>query len=59
MSPQHLVLSREDNILHIRLNRPAKRNAINDGLLREIEACFDGLDASTTVVVHFAGAQRA
>jgi len=51
MSPQHLVLSREDNILHIRLNRPAKRNAINDGLLREIEACFDGLDASTTVVV--------
>jgi enoyl-CoA hydratase/carnithine racemase len=30
----------EDSIAHVRLNRPSKRNAINDALLDEMDACF-------------------
>ncbi len=51
MSYENILLTIEDRIAHIRLNRPAKRNAVNNGLLEDIEACFDSLGADATVVV--------
>ncbi|WP_246294686.1 crotonase/enoyl-CoA hydratase family protein [Piscinibacter koreensis] len=38
-------------ITHVRLNRPAKRNAINDGLVAQLQAAFGGLPGDTRVVV--------
>ncbi|HET8904174.1 MAG TPA: crotonase/enoyl-CoA hydratase family protein, partial [Saccharospirillum sp.] len=40
-----------DGIAHVRLNRPAKHNAINDALLLELEALFNPLDEAIRVVV--------
>lgn len=40
-----------DGIAHVRLNRPAKHNAINDALLLELEALFNPLDDAIRVVV--------
>lgn len=40
-----------DGIAHVRLNRPAKHNAINDALLLELEALFNSLDDAIRVVV--------
>ncbi len=51
MSYENILLTIEDRIAHIRLNRPAKRNAVNNGLLEDLEACFDRLGADATVVV--------
>ena len=51
MNYENILLSIEDGIAHLRLNRPAKRNAVSNGLLQDIEAAFDGLGADTTVVV--------
>lgn len=51
MNYENILLSIEDGIAHLRLNRPAKRNAVNNGLLQDIEAALDGLGADATVVV--------
>ena len=51
MNYENILVSIENSIAHIRLNRPAKRNAVNNGLLQDIEACFDSLGSDATVVV--------
>lgn len=51
MNYENILLSIEDGIAHLRLNRPAKRNAVNNGLLQDIEAALDSLGADATVVV--------
>ena len=51
MNYENILLSIEDGIAHLRLNRPAKRNAVNNGLLQDIEAALDGMGAYATVVV--------
>uniref|UniRef100_UPI003342C50E crotonase/enoyl-CoA hydratase family protein n=1 Tax=Castellaniella defragrans TaxID=75697 RepID=UPI003342C50E len=51
MNPDTITLTLDGHIAHIRLNRPAKRNAINNHLLTEIEECFDHLPDSVKVVV--------
>ena len=38
-------------VLHIRLNRPAKRNAINDGLIAQLHTAFVHLPADTRAVL--------
>lgn len=38
-------------VLHVRLDRPAKRNSISDELLRQLHTVFLNLDASVRVVV--------
>jgi (methylthio)acryloyl-CoA hydratase len=35
-----LDISRHDNLLHIRLNRPAKRNALSDTLIQQLHTVF-------------------
>ncbi|CAN5341350.1 crotonase/enoyl-CoA hydratase family protein [soil metagenome] len=40
-----------DAVAHVRLNRPAKRNAINDALVAQIHATFVGLPEVVKVVV--------
>ena len=51
MNYENILVTIEDSIAHIRLNRPAKRNAVNNGLLQDIEAALDGMGADATVVV--------
>lgn len=51
MNYGNILVTIEDGIAHIRLNRPAKRNAVNSELLQDIENCFDTLPAEATVVV--------
>lgn len=51
MNYENILLSIEDGIAHLRLNRPAKRNAVNNGLLQDIEAALDGMGSDATVVV--------
>jgi enoyl-CoA hydratase/carnithine racemase len=46
-----LQISQSGPVLHIRLNRPAKRNAINDGLIAQIHTAFVNLPAETRAVV--------
>lgn len=41
----------EDGIAHIRLNRPAKHNAINDALILALESHFNHLPQAARVVV--------
>ncbi len=38
-----LQVSRADSVLQVRLNRPAKRNAISDTLVRQLHTCFVNL----------------
>src|SRR5262249_49118961 len=38
-------------VLHLRLNRPEKRNAINDALIAELHTAFINLPADTRAVV--------
>lgn len=51
MTYQTLQLTLDGEIAHLRLNRPEKRNAINNGLLQELEAAFDDLPTRAKVVV--------
>jgi len=46
-----LRIEHEGPITHIRLNRPAKRNAISDGLIALLHTSFINLPESTRVVV--------
>jgi enoyl-CoA hydratase/carnithine racemase len=51
MNYENIVLSIESNIAHIHLNRPAKRNAVSNGLLKDIEHALDNLPPEALVVV--------
>lgn len=51
MSYRNILVSTEGSITHVRLDRPDKRNAVNNGLLQDIETCFDALPTTTAVVV--------
>jgi enoyl-CoA hydratase/carnithine racemase len=44
-------VERDGPILHLRLNRPAKRNAINDGLMLAIDGAFTGLPEDVRCIV--------
>jgi enoyl-CoA hydratase/carnithine racemase len=51
-----LQIETQGRVLVVGLNRPAKRNALNDGLILEIERCFTALPADIgAVVVHGIG----
>jgi (methylthio)acryloyl-CoA hydratase len=46
-----LHLERDDAVLHLRLMRPAKRNAINDTLIAQIQTVFQQLPAGVRAVL--------
>ena len=46
-----LKISHADGITQVRLNRPAKRNAISDGLVAQLQTAFINLPEGTRVVV--------
>jgi enoyl-CoA hydratase/carnithine racemase len=46
-----LRVERLDAIAHVRLNRPAKRNAINDDLVQQLHTCFARLPEPVRAVV--------
>jgi enoyl-CoA hydratase/carnithine racemase len=50
-SPVHLTIELHDTIAHLRLNRPAKRNALNDGLIAELHTALINLSDSVRAVV--------
>lgn len=46
-----LGISQAGPVLHLRLNRPAKRNAISDALIRQLHTAFVNLPAGTRAAV--------
>src|ERR1700694_2514648 len=46
-----LAIESRGAVLHVRLNRPAKRNAISDTLVAQIHTCFVNLPEATRAVV--------
>jgi len=48
---QLLRVERADDVLHIRLNRPAKRNSVSDELLAQLHTAFLHLPQGTRAVV--------
>ena len=51
-----LRIERADRVLTVGLNRPAKRNALNDGIILEIGECFANLPEDIgAVVIHGIG----
>ena len=50
-SSGHLTIAVQDAVAHLRLNRPAKRNALNDALIAELHSALIGLPESVRVVV--------
>jgi enoyl-CoA hydratase/carnithine racemase len=51
-----LTIERTSEVLTIGLNRPAKRNALNDGIIRALSDCFSGLPEDIkAVVIHGVG----
>jgi enoyl-CoA hydratase/carnithine racemase len=46
-----LLAERDGPVLHLRLNRPAKRNAVNDGLIAALHGAFSGLAADVGCVL--------
>jgi len=46
-----LRIEQRGAVLHLRLNRPAKRNALNDALVAQLQTAFVNLPASAKVVV--------
>ncbi len=46
-----LAISQAGPVLHLQLNRPAKRNAINDGLVQQLHTAFVNLPGSVKAVV--------
>ena len=54
--PSLLQIEQQGAVLTIGLNRPAKRNALNDGIILAIGDCFAGLpDDVRVVVIHGLG----
>ena len=47
----HLTLDVQGLVAHVRLNRPAKRNALNDALIAELHGTFISLPDSVRAVV--------
>ena len=50
-APSLLELERAGPVLHVRLARPDKRNAINDALLAQLRAVFERLPADIAVAI--------
>jgi enoyl-CoA hydratase/carnithine racemase len=46
-----LRCEREGAVLHVRLNRPSKRNAVNDGLILALDRAFTGIDPEVRCIV--------
>jgi (methylthio)acryloyl-CoA hydratase len=46
-----LQVSQSDTVLHVRLNRPAKRNAISDSLIQQLHTVFINLPDGVRAVV--------
>ncbi|MEO6409277.1 MAG: crotonase/enoyl-CoA hydratase family protein [Burkholderiaceae bacterium] len=46
-----LTISQAGPVLHLQLNRPAKRNALSDGLVRQIHSVFVNLPAMVKAVM--------
>ena len=46
-----LQVTQADEVLHVRLNRPAKRNVISDALIGQIHTAFLNLPADVRAVV--------
>ena len=46
-----LQITQAGPVLHVRLNRPAKRNAISDALIQQLHAAFSQLPAEVKVAV--------
>jgi enoyl-CoA hydratase/carnithine racemase len=46
-----LAVSQHGAVTHVRLNRPAKRNALNDSLIQQLHTCFVNLPEATRAVV--------
>jgi len=46
-----LRVEQAEAVLHVRLNRPAKRNALNDTLVEQLQFAFTHLPAETRVVL--------
>ncbi|ABE36798.1 Putative enoyl-CoA hydratase/isomerase [Paraburkholderia xenovorans LB400] len=51
MRYEFLKLQYDGPLAHVELNRPAKRNAINDALLDELDAAFTGFGENVRAVV--------
>jgi enoyl-CoA hydratase/carnithine racemase len=51
MNLEHLLVSTENGITHVRLNRPDRRNAVSRAVLTELEAVFSSVKDNTKVVV--------
>ena len=52
-----LAIERKGKVLSIGLNRPAKRNALNDGIILALGECFATIpDDVGAVVIHGVGA---
>ena len=41
MNYEHLIVSETDAVLQVIVNRPDKRNALNQQVLAELKACFE------------------
>ncbi|MDO9286986.1 MAG: crotonase/enoyl-CoA hydratase family protein [Aquabacterium sp.] len=46
-----LQITQSDAVAHVRLNRPAKRNAISDGLIQQLHSAFLNLPETVKAVV--------
>jgi enoyl-CoA hydratase/carnithine racemase len=46
-----LLALRDGALLHLRLNRPAKRNAVNDGLIAQLDRAFSTLPEDVRCIV--------
>ena len=54
--PELLTIEQTGRVLTVGLNRPAKRNALNDGIILAIGDCFANLpDDIGAVVIHGIG----
>ena len=51
MNYENILVTIEDSIAHIRLNRPAKRNALSDPLIQQLHQCFIQLPEEARAVV--------
>lgn len=49
--PDVLIIEQKGNVAHLRLNRPEKRNALNDALIAALDAFFSAVPEDTRAVV--------